>query len=118
MNIHDLLPHQTDLLALSAGDVLFDEGQPGDTLFVVISGELEVFVRDKVVEIAAEGTLLGELAIINGSARAARVVAKTDCHLMAFDIVRFLALSREQPEFPLYVMRAMADRLQRLGKLL
>ena len=50
--------------------------------------------------------------------RSATVIAKSDSNLMAIDLIRFLAVARERPDFALYIMRSMAERLRRLGKLL
>lgn len=118
MDVKDLLSFQTDLMMLEAGKTLFTDGEMGDTMYVVISGEFEVFVREKLVETAVSGAVLGELAMIDGSPRSATVIAKSDSNLMAIDLIRFLALARERPEFALFIMRSMAERLRRLGKLL
>ncbi|MCY7387514.1 MAG: cyclic nucleotide-binding domain-containing protein [Burkholderiales bacterium] len=118
MDIEELLSFQTDLMMLEAGKTLFSDGDLGDTMYVVMSGEFEVFVRGKLVETATSGAVLGELAMIDGSPRSATVIAKSDSNLMAIDLIRFLALARERPEFALFIMRCMAERLRRLGKLL
>ncbi|MEO8103892.1 MAG: cyclic nucleotide-binding domain-containing protein, partial [Betaproteobacteria bacterium] len=78
----------------------------------------DVLLRGKVVESATSGAILGEMAIIDNSPRAATVVAREDCSLIAINAPRFSALTREMPDFALHVMRAMADRLRRVGKLL
>ena len=118
MDIEDLLNYQTDLMMIEEGKTLFTDGEVGDTMYVVIAGEFEVFVRGKLVETAGSGAILGELAMIDGSPRSATVIAKSDSNLMAIDLIRFLAVARERPDFALYIMRSMAERLRRLGKLL
>ena len=118
MDIEDLLNYQTDLMMIEEGKTLFTDGEIGDTMYVVIAGEFEVFVRGKLVETAGSGAILGELAMIDGSPRSATVIAKSDSNLMAIDLIRFLAVERERPDFALYIMRSMAERLRRLGKLL
>ena len=118
MKIEDLLMYQTDVLVLPAGDTLFSEGDPGDSMYVVVSGTADVSIRGKVVETAQAGTIFGEMALIDNSPRAATVVARDDCSLIAINANRFSALTREMPDFGLHVMRSMADRLRRVGKLL
>lgn len=118
MKIEDLLMYQTDVLVLPAGDTLFAEGEAGDSLYVVVSGTADVLIRGKVIETAKTGAILGEMAIIDNSPRSATVVAREDCSLIAINASRFTALTREVPDFALHVMRAMADRLRRVGKLL
>lgn len=118
MQIEELLMYQTDVLVLAAGDTLFSEGEPGNSMYVVVSGTADVSIRGKVVETAQAGTILGEMAIIDGSPRAATVMTQEGCSLIAIDANRFSALTRDMPDFALHVMRAMADRLRRVGKLL
>ena len=118
MKMEELLLYQTDVLVLPAGETLFSEGDPGDTMYVVVSGTANVLIRGKLVETAQSGTIFGEMAIIDNSPRAATVVAREDCNLIAINANRFSALTRDMPDFALHVMRAMADRLRRVGRLL
>jgi len=118
MKIEEFLLHQTDVLVLPVGHTLFSEGDAGDSMYVLVSGTADVLLRGKVVESAKSGAILGEMSIIDNSPRAATVVAREDCSLIAINAARFSALTREMPDFALHVMRAMADRLRRVGKLL
>lgn len=118
MQLTSLLKSQTEFFMLNAGQTLFEVGDPGNAMFVVLSGELDVFVRDTLVDNVGPDGLIGELALIDGTSRAAKVVARTDAKLVMVDLVRFLSLTRQEPEFPLLIMRAMSDRLRRVGKLL
>jgi len=116
MKIEDLLMYQTDVLVVPAGDTVFSEGEPGDSMYVVVSGTAEISVRGKRVETAKTGTIFGEMALIDNSPRSATVVAVEDCSLIAINATRFSALTREAPDFALHVMRAMADRLRNAGR--
>jgi CRP-like cAMP-binding protein len=67
--------------ALSDGEVLFRQGDPGDTMVIVASGALDVQVRrldggEAKVAVVAEGEVVGEMACVDPHARAATVVAK------------------------------------------
>ena len=118
MKIEELLMYQTDVQVLPAGATLFAEGDPGDSMFVLVSGTADVILRGKVVESATSGSILGEMAIIDNSPRAASVVARDECSFIVINASRFSELTGEVPNFALHVMRAMADRLRRVGKLL
>ncbi len=118
MKIEELMLYQTDVMLLPAGKPLFSEGDAGDSMYVLVSGTANVTLRGKVIENAKSGAILGEMAIIDNSPRSASVVAVDDCSLIAINASRFSALTREMPDFALHVMRAMADRLRRVGKLL
>ncbi len=118
MKIEELLMYQTDLQVLPAGATLFAEGEPGDSMYVLVSGRADVMLRGKIVETATSGAILGEMAIIDNSPRAASVVARDECSFIAINAGRFNDLTREVPNFALHVMRAMADRLRRVDRLL
>lgn len=68
------------------GEVLGEEGRPGDHFWLVLSGELEVRRRansgsEEVLARAGPGAILGELALLRHAPRSATVVALTSCRL-------------------------------------
>lgn len=68
---------------LAQAEVLFRQGDPGDTLVIVASGALSVQVRrldggEAPVAVIAEGEVVGEMACVDPHARSATVVAKCD----------------------------------------
>jgi len=112
MNLVELFRHQIDFQELPAGQVLFREGDRATFMYVLISGAVEIIVHDKVVETAGPGSIVGEMAIIDHSARSATVIAKTDCKLFPIERERFNFLVQKKPEFALHVMRVLAHRLR------
>ena len=118
MNMAELFRHETELLTLSAGETLFKEGEPGDLMYVLMSGTAEITVHNKVVEIAEVGAIFGEMAMIDDLTRSATVVAKTDCRILPIERKRFNFLIQQTPHFALHVMRVMADRLRKTDDLL
>ena len=66
----------------AAGDVgVLSEGDKGDAMYVVRSGELTIEKGGKVMETVGPGGVFGEMALIDGSPRVATVRAKTDCEV-------------------------------------
>ena len=70
-------------VSLPAGVVLFERGDPGDALYVIRHGRLEVVVDGEVVREAGRGEVLGELALLTGEPRNATVRARRDAELYA-----------------------------------
>ena len=101
-----------------AGDTIFAEGDPGDRMFVVRSGEVEIFKSGRVVETIGTGGMFGEMALIDGSDRSATARAKSDCELVPVDQKTFLVLVHEMPYFALNVMRMLANRLRIMNELI
>jgi len=101
---------------LATGDVIFKDGDAPDKMYVVISGVVEIHLRDTVIETVPQGGTFGEMALIDGSPRSATVIAKTDSEVAAIDKRTFVLLVDEMPYFALFVMRNMVDRLRRMNE--
>jgi CRP-like cAMP-binding protein len=108
-----LFSHSTDFITFTAGQVVFNAGDPGDVLYVVIDGEIEIVVNDKVVDTTGPGSIVGEMAILESGPRMATVRAKTDCKLVPVNQKRFLYLVQQAPNFAINVMRIMSERLRK-----
>ena len=95
------------------GAVIFCEGEPGDVMYAVLEGEIEVRVGERVIERTGEGGVVGELALIDRGPRSATAVAATPCVLAAIDQKQFQYMVQQTPFFALQVMRVLAERLRR-----
>ena len=95
------------------GEVIFSEGDKGDKMYVIRSGEIEVERDGKIVETLSGGGIFGEMALIDGSPRAATARAKTACEVAPITEKTFLFLVHETPFFAIAVMRSLTDRLRR-----
>jgi CRP-like cAMP-binding protein len=117
VNPADLFSHQTDTTNLAPGDVLFQAGDAGDAMFVVLEGALEIRVGDKLVETATRGAIIGEMALIDQAARGATVVAREGSKLVKIDQRRFHFLIQQNPFFATHVMKVLAERIRQMNKL-
>ncbi|TXL15512.1 hypothetical protein BMR05_03250 [Methylococcaceae bacterium HT4] len=96
------------------GDTVFYQGDKGDSLYIVLSGQVQVWIanekgENELIAERGEGELIGIRALRKNSNRSATVVAKTyvTClHLTAKDILRFSMQSK-----------ALGERLQKMGLL-
>ena len=112
MNPRELFRQETDTLQLGPGDYLFEEGDTGEKMYVLLEGEIEIFLGDFVLETAEPGMLIGEMALIDDCPRTANAVAKTACRLAQIDRRRFYFLVQQHPHFATHVMKTLADRLR------
>ena len=114
---HQLLAHAgSPPISFAPGELIFKEGDQGDKMYLVRSGEVEIEVNGEVIETLAQGGIFGEMALIDGSPRAATARAKSGCEVAAVTEKSFLFLVDEMPYFAIYVMRTLADRLRRMDK--
>src|SRR5271169_6743599 len=91
--------------SVAAGQFVFQTGDPGQTMYIIIEGGVDIMVGSTVVETAGPGSIVGELALIDDEPRSASAIAKTDCRLVAVDRRRFVYMVQETPNFALAVMK-------------
>jgi len=113
-NFLGLFKSEENVVTVKAGASLFNKGDPGKTMYVVLSGELKVGDGNKIFETLAPGGLVGEMALIDRATRAATVTAVMDSTLAEIDEKRFLFLTQQTPSFALNVMRVLSQRLRRM----
>jgi voltage-gated potassium channel len=80
-----------------AGAVIMRRGEPGDCMYFVVEGEVEIKLGADSLLLGA-GQFFGEVALLTGDPRNATVVAAQSCTLLALDIVDFHELLARQPE--------------------
>jgi CRP/FNR family transcriptional regulator, cyclic AMP receptor protein len=115
MNPADLFRQETDMVQLAPGDFLFRDGETGDRMYVLLEGEIDIFLGDFVLETAGPGSLLGEMALIEDTPRTANAVAKSPAKLAQIDRRRFHFLVQQTPHFATHVMKTLADRLRHMN---
>ncbi|MDQ1448308.1 MAG: family transcriptional regulator, cyclic receptor protein [Actinomycetota bacterium] len=108
----NLFKSSPDAYEVAVGETLFTEGDPGDAMYAVIEGHVEVTLGGQVVEQVGSGGILGELALIDASPRAATATATTPSRVARVDRKHFLFLVQEHPTFAIQVMAVMAERLR------
>jgi CRP/FNR family cyclic AMP-dependent transcriptional regulator len=106
------------LSEVAAGAVIMREGDKGDQLYCLVSGEVEVRRGDRVLVRLGAGETLGEMELIDMIPRSATVVALTPCSLVALARRDILALQREDlPAFTLVIMNLARDLSRRLRQM-
>lgn len=103
-----------EAVSFTPGQHIFNTGDRGGIMYIVIEGKVKILVGSTTVEIAGPGAILGELALIDNSPRSATAVAKTHCRLVTVDQGEFLYMVSEGPFFALEVMKVIADRLRKM----
>ena len=117
------LANVVDAIKLNAGETLFHTGDPGEALFVVRSGSIELFIKDTagqkiVLTIAEEGSLFGELSLLDSGPRTATAIALNDSELLVLDRDDLLLLFQKRPEAALNMLAAMSTMTRKADELL
>jgi CRP/FNR family transcriptional regulator, cyclic AMP receptor protein len=101
------------------GEVLFHEGDPGDSLFIVASGAVKVVVPSEdgdeaILATLRRGDFLGELALLDGAPRSAGAIALEATETLTLPRSRFSALVASEPAIRDALLSALAGELRRL----
>jgi CRP-like cAMP-binding protein len=103
---------------VSKGQILFNEGDSGDRLYIVTDGKIKLGIksidgRENLLAVLGPGEMFGELSLFDPSPRTATATALTDAKLLGLgqeDLNLWLA---EHPEVAKHLLRALAQRLRR-----
>jgi HEAT repeat protein/predicted MFS family arabinose efflux permease len=96
----------------SEGELLAVRGEPGDTLYVIVDGQVQVLGADEQeLAVRGPGDFIGEMAVISSKPRAASLVAMSDVRVLELHKPAFEAILRERPETALAMMRILCDLL-------
>ncbi len=106
---------------LSAGQTLFEKGDPGDRVFVLLSGRLvgrdaSPSGRDLVLSTIHAGTLFGEMAVLDAEPRSLTVHAETDCVLLYMPTQSFRDLLLAEPVITLNLATELGRRTRVLNE--
>ena len=118
MDLLEIFKDFDALEAFPAGATIIEEGAEGNLMYVVVEGEVSVSIKSKILAIAGEGEIVGEMALISSDLRSATVTAKTDCRLAPIDQASFESMLRHVPDFSMHVMNVLASRLQNAYELI
>ena len=103
------------LISVKQGDVIFNNGEPGDKLYGVVSGEVQLSWGDNGVEVIGPGSSFGAGALVDPEHRRfGTAVAVRDSELLEMNREEFLFAMQELPMFSLEMMHGLEQRLQRL----
>jgi tRNA A-37 threonylcarbamoyl transferase component Bud32 len=112
----DLLAHHMEDRPFRAGETLIRQGDPGDSLIVIVEGSTEVTVRDEqggrlLLARPGRGEVLGEMALLTNEPRNADVVATTDGMALVLPVEAFLRLAARHPIVSVVLTDLAARRL-------
>ena len=112
----DDIEEQGDWQVIRRGEVLFHQNDPGDSLYIVLSGRLEIRVEDgakeRVIGYVGRGDVVGEMSVLTGDPRSATSVAIRNSVLVRFSAQAFQYLSQRYPQILVSISRVVIRRSQ------
>jgi CRP-like cAMP-binding protein len=110
-----LLAFTSERVSYKSGQVLFNQGDPADAAYVILSGAADILADSpsgeiKVAEIEHD-SIVGEIAILCDVSRTATVRANSPLEALRISKDHFIKLLSDYPEMTIEIMRVLADRL-------
>ncbi|MEM7030419.1 MAG: cyclic nucleotide-binding domain-containing protein [Chloroflexota bacterium] len=109
--------------AFAADDIVCEEGEESDAMYVILEGEIRIFKHDGVaneVEIAIlqSGDFFGEMSLLDSQPRSATVSCITDCHLFMLDRLAFMSLLLHADTQTVFfsIISALVQRVRTVSK--
>ncbi|MDH5670512.1 MAG: cyclic nucleotide-binding domain-containing protein [Myxococcales bacterium] len=99
-------------LRLKHGEILFEQDDRGDALYIICQGAIDVRVLDRTLACLTAGECLGELALLDGQPRSASAVVADDCLLLRVSSQRFRSLIGAQPAAGRAMLRTLDKRIR------
>src|SRR4029077_15228048 len=117
------LAERVDTVGHPAGKTLFSYGDPGDSLYIVREGEVELFFKNDtgeriVLETARPGGFFGEISLLDGRARTGSALVTKDLHAVVVDRGDLEELLRVHPAAAMELLTATGRRLRETNRLL
>ncbi|MGC3940528.1 Crp/Fnr family transcriptional regulator [Roseobacter sp. EG26] len=116
-NLSELLASVATEVALDEGEVLFEQGDIGDTLYAIVSGSLEFSVlsregRKLSLDVMRPGALFGEIALFDPGTRTATVTAIEKSRLRGVKNADMLRAIREAPDLGIDMIQLAGERMR------
>lgn len=107
-----LLSGIADEMGYGAGETIFEEGEEGLGLQIIMEGEAKVVINGRTRRKMGAESFFGEIALLDGGPRTATVVAETDVRTLSIPAWSFNAVLKEQPSIALKMLPELAHRLR------
>lgn len=101
-----------DEVEYEQGTLIIDEGELGDSMFLVISGQVRVHQGDKEIAVLGARQVVGEMAVLDSEPRSASVTALDDVILLRILQEDFSDILTEKPEIALNIIKVLSRRLR------
>ena len=119
----EALAGEFEIIDTPRGTVLFNEGDPGDSLYIVLAGKVKLGRRssdgrENLVAIMGPSDQFGELSLFDPGPRTATAVVVTDARIAVLPKEALVQWVAQRPQIAMQLMRVIARRLRRTNTML
>ncbi|NJN75447.1 MAG: cyclic nucleotide-binding domain-containing protein [Synechococcaceae cyanobacterium RL_1_2] len=106
-----------DELSFPADHTIFQKGEEGRSLYVVISGRVRVFSGDQEYTRLEKGTFFGEMSLFDAEPRSASVATIEPCDCLTLNQLQLIDAIEETPEIAVNITRALSRRIREINSI-
>lgn len=103
--------------AMHKGSIIFEEGNPGDFLLIVVQGRISIYKSGdngrQLLSTELRGRIIGEMAMIDQERRSATCISETECELLILTHFNMLSMAKAHPHVAYHFMNNLARILSR-----
>ncbi|HEY2902690.1 MAG TPA: DUF1003 domain-containing protein [Polyangia bacterium] len=112
-----VLAERLDVVTVAAGSTMFNHGDPGDALFVVRSGEVELFFKNDtgeriILETVGQGQFFGDISLLDGGSRTSSALVTQALEALVVDRGDLEALIATSPQAAMHLLAATGERMR------
>jgi CRP-like cAMP-binding protein len=104
----------------ATGGIICREGEPGDSLFIIVSGDVQVVKsmgrQESILATRGAGEFVGEMAILDSAPRSATLRALKDVRVLSIEGDAFKSILLDRPEVAVSALRNMSARIRALNE--
>jgi len=98
--------------------VIFREGEPGNSLYIIVHGSVNVIKgtgkQETILAVREDGQFVGEMAILESSLRSATLRTATEVRVLVLDGEAFKSILRDRPGVAISVLQHISNRVREL----
>lgn len=104
-----------DELSFPSSHTIFEQGEEGRSLYIVVSGRVRVHIGDQELVQLEQGSIFGEMALFDAEPRSASVTTLEKCDCLTLNQLQLIDAIEETPEIAVNVTRALSRRIRELN---
>jgi CRP/FNR family cyclic AMP-dependent transcriptional regulator len=101
-----------------AGNTVFRLGEPGATMYVILSGRIDMVNGDRVIESLGAQEAFGMMSLIDALPRTATALVLEDAQLAVIDRKKYQFMLHELPSFAIFLIQTLANRVRSTARAL
>jgi CRP/FNR family cyclic AMP-dependent transcriptional regulator len=106
------------VIGVPAGEAVFRQGELGATMYVILSGRIEMVNGDRMIESLGAQEAFGMMSLIDALPRTATALASEDAQLAVIDGKKYQFMLHELPSFAVFLIQTLAHRVRSTARAL